>query len=306
MSKSEIELEIENKSKLQPALHVNVRKPADYDGTSSENVITSDLNTHIILGGKVQNNPDIAKAAYNSTITLVSGMATAIKNNPPKLSEAGKLTLSPQYYYDSAVIQVCEQTNVDSNFGAKIRDPLATNCSAIALKADEVRLFSRGTVKIITGIDQRDTPLPPNKNNPPPSHPKRDYSGIHLIANNSAEVVDELHPLVLGRNLEEFLNKILNEITNIYSVIQQFSEKQTTINDVVKEHTHISDFTTAPLVRGSDPLLQMSMTINNSDIKQLISINNSTLRIPNVETLRKTYLSKNQNTYINSPYNKTN
>ena len=306
MSKSEIELEIENKSKLQPALYVNVKKPADYDGTSSENVITSDLNTHIILGGKVQNNPDIAKAAYNSTITLVSGMATAIKNNAPKLSEAGKLTLSPQYYYDSAVIQICEQTNIDSNFGAKIRDPLATNCSAIALKADEVRLFSRGTVKIITGIDQRDTPLPPNTSNPPPSHPKRDYSGIHLIANNSAEIVEELHPLVLGRNLEEFLNKILNEITNIYSVIQQYADKQAAINDSVRDHTHLSDFTGAPLLRSTDPEMMAKIILKNSEIKQLLNINNSTSRIPNVETLRKTYLSKNQNTYINSPYNKTN
>jgi hypothetical protein len=155
-------------------------------------------------------------------------------------------------------------------------------------------------------MDQRDTPLPPNTNTPPPSHPKRDYSGIHLIGNNSAEVVDELHPLVLGRNLEEFLNKILNEITNIYSVIQQFSDKQTSINDAVREHTHLSDFTAKELLRGTDPLLVGNMILNNSDIKQLLNINNSTSRIPNVETLRKTYLSKNQNTYINSPHNKTN
>ena len=302
---SEIELEIENKSKLQPALHVNVGKPADYDGTSSENVITSNLNTHIILGGKVQNNPDIAKAAYNSTITLVSGMATAIKNNAPKLSEAGKLTLSPQYYYDSAVIQICEQTNVDSNFGAKIRDPLATNCSAIALKADEVRLFSRGTVKIITGIDQRDTPLPPNTSNPPPSHPKRDYSGIHLIANNSAEVVDELHPLVLGRNLEEFLIEIIKEITKIYGVIEKLCDKQAIINSTIGEHTHLSDFTGAPLLRGTDVATTELITHYDGEIRQLITTRNP-LRVAKLNNLKTNYLMKNQNTYINSPHNKTN
>lgn len=302
---SEIQLEINNKSKLQPALHVNVKKPADYDNTSSENVITSDLNTHIILGGKVQNNPDIAKAAYNSTITLVSGMATAIKNNAPKLSEAGKLTLSPQYYYDSAVIQICEQTNVDSNFGAKIRDPLATNCSAIALKADEVRLFSRGTVKIITGIDQRDTPLPPNTNNPPPSHPKREYSGIHLIANNSAETVGELHPLVLGRNLELFLNEIIEEITKIYGVIQTLSDNQTVINNTISDHTHLSDFTGAQLLRWTDPEASAKITHYNGEIKQLITIKNP-LRVAKLNNLKTTYLVSNQNTYINSPHNKTN
>ena len=302
---SEIQWEINNKSKLQPALHVNVGKPADYDNTSSEKVITSDLNTHIILGGKVQNNPDIAKAAYNSTITLVSGMATAIKNNAPKLSEAGKLTLSPQYYYDSAVIQICEQTNVDSNFGAKIRDPLAYNCSAIALKADEIRLFSRGTVKIISGIDQRDTPLPPNTSNPPPSHPKRDYSGIHLIANNSAEVVDELHPLVLGRNLEKFLIEIINEITKIYGVIEKLCDKQAKINITIGEHTHLSDFTGAPLLRGTDEATTELITHYDGEIRQLITTRNP-LRVAKLNNLKTNYLMKNQNTYINSPYNKTN
>jgi|688.fasta_scaffold394428_2 hypothetical protein len=306
MPKSEIELEIENQNKQRPSLYVNVKKPAEYDNALNEHVITSDLNTHIILGGKTQNNPDIAKATYNSTITLISGMGTAIKNKPPKLSEAGKLCFSPQYYYDSAVLQICEQTNVDANFGARIVDQKAENRSAIALKADEVRLFSRGTVKIITGIDQRDTPLPPNSRIAPPSQQNADFSGIHLIANNSAETVGELHPIVLGRNLEEFLNKILDEINKIHSVIQKLTDLQSVINDSVREHTHLSDFTAKELLRGTDPALVTPIVLNNSEIKKLINIDNSTLRVPNIENLRKTYLSSNQNTYINSIYNKTN
>ena len=212
--KRDIEIELEKQSKLKPPIYVNLKKPADYDSALGENVITSDLNTHIILGGATQNTPEIVKGIYNSTITMVSGMGTAIKNRPPPLT-AGKITLSPKFYYDSAVIQISEQTNIDSNFGARIRDPKAENASAIALKADEVRLFSRGSVKIITGIDQHDTPLSADKETMPPSHPKRDYSGIHLIANNSAETETQLHPLVLGRNLQEFLNEVLNEINNL-------------------------------------------------------------------------------------------
>ena len=306
MSESEIQLNIKNKSKLQPAVYVNVGKPADYDKNAGENVVSSDLNTHIILGGKIQNNPDMAKATYNSTITLVSGMATAIKNSAPKLSEAGKLALSSQYYYDSAVIQICEQTDVDSNFGAKIKDSNTTNCSAIALKADEIRLFSRGTVKIISGMDQRDTPLLPNTNTPPPSHPKRDYNGIHLIANNSAEVIDELHPLVLGGNLELFLNEILKEISNIYGVIERYADMQVYINRAVSNHTHISDFTAAPLIRETDPAMIGMINLQHGLIKQLLNIDNSVLRVANLETLKKTYLVSNGDTYINSPHNKTN
>jgi hypothetical protein len=305
---SDIESEIKKQSELRPAIEVNVKKPAEYDKHLSEKVIDADVNTHIILGGKTHNTPDIAKAAFTSNITLVSGMGTAIKNSPPFL-ESGKLSLSPKYYYDSAVIQISEQTDVDSNFGARIKDVTTYNRSAIALKADEVRLFSRGTVKIITGIDQADKLIPddPNKTNPP-SHSKRDLNanGIHLIANNSAENIGELQPLVLGNNLVEFLNEVLNEINKIYAVIEQVCEKQSFINEVIKEHTHLSNFIPEPLLPLTDPKLVSKITLYNEEMKQLVNINNSTSRVPNVETLRNNYLKQNPVFYINSYYNKTN
>lgn len=305
---SVIESEIKKQSQLRPATEVNVKKPAEYDNRLSEKVIDADVNTHIILGGKTHNNPDIAKAAFTSNITLVSGMGTAVKNSPPFL-DSGKLCLSPKYYYDSAVIQISEQTNVDSNFGARIRDETTYNRSAIALKADEVRLFSRGTVKIITGIDQADKPIPddPNRTNPP-SHQNRDLTanGIHLIANNSAESIGELQPLVLGNNLVQCLKEIFDEINKIYGLIDQMCELQTGINNLISDHTHLSDFTGKPLLRLTDPETIAAIIHKNSEIKLLVNINNSTSRVPNVENLKKTYLVQNPSKYINSYYNKTN
>jgi hypothetical protein len=301
----DIDIELEKQSKLKPSIYVNVKKPADYESALDENVITSDLNTHIILGGATQNTPEIAKGTYNSTITLISGMGTAIKNKPPPLT-ASKMSFSPKFYYDSALIQISEQTNVDSNFGAKIKDPKSENVSAIALKADEVRLFSRGTVKIITGIDQYDTPLPANKDVPPPSHPKRDYSGIHLIANNSVERETELHPLVLGRNLQEFLNEVLNEITNLHSLIHLITEHQSRIYNSLMGHTHFDIFSQGPLPRYTDPELIADVVQSDEEIKKLTIIDAHTKKVPNIENLRKNYLTKNPSKYINSYYNKTN
>lgn len=303
--KRDIDIEIEKQSKLKPSIYVNLKKPADYERALDENVITSDLNTHIILGGATQNTPEIAKATYNSTITLVSGMGTAIKNKPPPFT-ASKMTFSPKFYYDSALIQISEQTNVDSNFGARIRDPRAENASAIALKADEVRLFSRGTVKIITGMDQHDTPLPANKDAMPPSHPKRDYSGIHLIANNSVERETQLHPLVLGRNLQEFLNEVLNEITNLHSLIQEITIQQSKIYNSLMGHTHFDIFSQGPLPRYTDPDLITDIIESDENIKKLTIFDANTKSVPNIENLRKNYLTKNPNKYINSYYNKTN
>lgn len=303
--KSDIQVEIEKQSKLLPAQYVSVRKAAPYDGAPNEVVFQSDLNNTIILGGSPQNRPEVAKSTYTSTITLVSGMGTAIKNSPPPL-DAGKLTLSPKHYYDSAVLQICEQTDdIDSNFGARIQDEKARNRSAIALKADEVRLFSRGSVKIITGIDRADKPTPDPK---APSHPNSDleFNGIHLIANNSANNLGDLQPLVLGTNLEEFLNKVLNEINNIYALIEKVCDKQSIINDAVKQHTHLSNFIPEALLPLTDPNMVQKITLNDGEIKQIVNINNSTTRIPNIENLRKNYLIKNPVFYINSYYNKTN
>lgn len=304
VAKRDIDSGLERQNKYWPSIYVNAPRPAPFDFAPTETPITHpELNACIILGGATQNTPEIVKGTYNSTITLVSGMATAIKNQPPPTNPNGKISLSGHFYYDSAVLQISEQTNVDANFGARIKDKKAENASAIALKADEVRLFSRGSVKIITGMDQRDK-LIPDKD--APSHPKRDFSGIHLIANNAVETESQLHPLVLGRNLQEFLNEILNEITSLYSLIGLITECQVGINKTIKDHVHFDVFTQQPTIRGCDPELNMKCVEGNEILMKLTAIDTNTKSIPNIENLRKNYLTKNANKYINSYFNKTN
>lgn len=191
----------------------------------------------------------------------------------------------------------------DANFGARIKDRKAENASAIALKADEIRLFSRGSVKIITGMDQRDKLISDKE---APSHPKRDFSGIHLIANNAVNVESELHPIVLGRNLEEFLNEVLNEINNIHSIINLITKQQSIINKAIMQHTHLDIFTQSPLPPYTDPALSAAIEICGTKITKLTEIDANTKTVPNIENLRKNYLTKNPNKYINSYYNKTN
>ena len=144
--------QISKKSQLGPPVWVNANRPAAYNNAPNEQVLQTELNATIILGGATKNTPEIARTKNTATITLVAGMSTAIKGKQP--ADAAKLELSNKFYYDSAVIQISELTNVDSNFGARIVDTNAQNASAVAIKADEVRLFSRGYCKIITGIDQ--------------------------------------------------------------------------------------------------------------------------------------------------------
>lgn len=300
---AEWQSQLKKQAQLLPSVYVDVRKPARYDNSLNEKVIEIDSSAHIVLGGNPQNVPEIAKARFNGNITLVAGLGTAIKNNPVPLSVSGALPFSSKFYYDSAVIQISEQTNVDSNFGARIRDRNAENASAVALKADEIRLFSRGSVKIITGIDQRDKHI---SDKDAPSHPKRDYSGIHLIANNSVDTETQLQPLVLGRNLQEFLNEVLNEISNLHNIIQKVAELQYMSNEALLQHTHLDPFFQSPLPIYTDPNLNSNIAICNTELEKITVIDANTKTIPNIENLRKNYLTKNPNKYINSYFNKTN
>lgn len=300
---NKIDQQISKKSQLGPPVWVNANRPAAYNNAPNEQVLQTELNATIILGGATKNTPEIARTKNTATITLVAGMSTAIKGKQP--AEAAKLELSNKFYYDSAVIQISELTSVDSNFGARIVDRNAENASAVAIKADEVRLFSRGSCKIITGIDQMEKDKVTKDPNAP-SHPNRDFSGIHLIANNAVDNEQQLHPLVLGRNLEEFLNKVLDEIQNLHAKIKEVFDAQSIINQALRDHTHISDFTAAPLPLWTDPKMLASVEEGQFQINTLTELLTTTKTIPNIENLRNNYLVKNPNKYINSYYNKTN
>lgn len=283
----------------------NARTPAkpEYIRAPGDNVVTSENNNIIVLGkdrvGPPGSGNDI-RPLNSSAITLCAGLGTAIKNQQIPLDS--KATFSNGFYYESAIVYVSEQTDVDRFFNCGSQSENSKNSSAVVLKADEVRLLSRGQIKLITGVDQMDSSVVVNDPNAP-SHPKRDFSGISLIANNDET---DVQPIVKGLNLEDFLVKLLDELQACYGVITNLAKSQADINDVIKNHTHMSDFTGAPLIINTDPAMLAGISINQALINVQCSNEIHTRRITNIESLRKNYLVKNPKTYINSTYNKTN
>ena len=170
------------------------------------------------------------------------------------------------------------------------------------MKADELRLFARGQVKIVTGMDQFDKGAVVSDPEAP-SHPKRDFSGISLVANNNDV---DMQPLVKGSNLEDFLNKLLDELEAAYGMINRLFDAQSKINEVIRNHTHLSDFTGAPLLINTDVAMVTGIDINQGTINQLSLSEIHNRRVSNIENMRKNYLQKNPKSYINSMYNKTN
>lgn len=270
----------------------------EYLKSACEVIKQGESNSIIVIGktgaGPAGYGNPGTKGINASSIVHAAGVGTAVKNQ--QIPQDARVQFSPNFYYESAVIFISEQTDIDDDFNyAGINKSYDT--SAIALKADEVRMFSRGEIRLVTGMDKTESPVPGG-----PNHPNRDNCGISLIANNNDA---DLQFMVKGQNLLEFLGKVLDEMKRMYQKINEGFNAQSIINEAVSKHTHMSNFTASPLLPYTDPNLNEMMQHGQSMINKMES-NITSMRTNHIESLRKNYLSENSAKYINSKFNKVN
>ena len=127
---------------------------------------------------------------------------------------------------DCARIYISQKAKIDQYFNlASGWVGSADGTSAIGIKADDIRIMSRQGVKIVTGTD---------------SHNSRDVElnstyGIDLIAGNND---DDIQPLVKGDNLVACLVKIIDNLNQLNSVVDQLSSVVMNMNGAIMGHTH--------------------------------------------------------------------
>jgi len=152
---------------------------------------------------------------------------------PPELQdydlEYGK---HPGMVMDAARIYISQMTIIDKNFnikedirGAGAVADTAAPTSGIMLKADKVRLHSRQDIKIVTGgpyeyVNSQGNTITRN-------------NGIHLIAENGEDrdgTVVPQQPMVLGNNLVDCINSILQLIKQLNDRVDTFVAQQNKFN----------------------------------------------------------------------------
>lgn len=268
---------------------------------AGEKVIKGDSNNSgIILGRDSPNGYGTGESAVGNTncssIEIVVGRGTAIADQRPP---SGKL-VDASTYYDAAKIYISERTNIDSAFNYRGVIPGTSEYqSAIALKADQVRLFSRGHTIISSGMDN--IPKASATRDPKaPQFKKRDHSGIYLVANNTGG----LQPLVKGQNLQEYLQKMSDQIIILHSLVAKFIEYQQEYNRRISEHRHKSEIDPEGGMAYQSPELELAMSLHDSfvssDCYQKLSDSVNT-----ITSFKNNYLTDG-NKSINSKYNKTN
>jgi hypothetical protein len=225
-----------------------------------------------------------------ATIDLVAGRVSAIPVEYEKNGE--KLYVDPSFTLDAARIYISQMTDVDDNF--LLVDGFignAKNKSAIAMKADGIRIIGREGIKLVTKPDDL------------LSSGEKQYSnvGVEIIANNDDT---QLQPMVLGNNLVLCLREIINEVDKLQNRVAIFMDAQSKFNKEVANHTHISPFNAQPTLKSSELIVANTVLKN----KKLFKVDfGYYLQKVNLSGIITAYLSAHSGlASIRSKYNKVN
>ncbi len=204
-----------------------------YSKSQNEYVIKNDFsNSYITLG---KDRPSVKGSGYGgsgdvkcSSIDLVVGRISQVKNETTE--DGDVLYADNNNTLDSARIYISQKTDVDENF--KLVDGSIGNSkakSAIALKADGVRIIAREGIKLVTKTDFANS------------------GGAEVLENNGIELIalnddKTLQPMLLGENTVECLTELIFEINKFKNRVEYFIQEQQKYNDEIMNHTHISPF----------------------------------------------------------------
>ena len=268
---------------------------------ANSTVIKNNHNAFLVLG---KDRPASVASGYGgagstecASIDMVVGLQAMAPYGP-----RNNVFANPSMMMDSARVMVSQMTDVDFNFGiVSGKQGTSKGESAAAVKADAVRLIARsGGIKLVTGTDPKNSK----------GAPLFSISGIELIAGNDDNKrglkgfteMNNLQPIPKGDNLELYLEKMMNRIDAIASILSDHMKAQGNLNTLLSSHVHLCTAPGAP----SAPSIELMIGT------PIISIvNNAFVKIPNyfnrinMSTTKLNYSKKYGGININSRYNRT-
>lgn len=198
-------------------------KLPNYNEAESEKVISGLNNTYIVLG---RDRPADIFSGYGGkgqdkcgSIDIVAGRTSAVIRD---YDGDEKVYTDPSIVFDASRITISQKSDVDDNF--YLPGKSYKGKASIAIKSDNIRIIAREAIKLVANNDEFDSN----------GELKVMNNGIHLYGSQDSK----LQPMVMGDNLSEFLDRILeqigqntSEITNIYKILLSLSRS-------LARHTH--------------------------------------------------------------------
>tara|TARA_Y100000310_G_scaffold311907_1_gene358649 strand:+ start:1265 stop:2320 length:1056 start_codon:yes stop_codon:yes gene_type:complete len=261
-----------------------------------------------------------------ATIDIVVGRQSANAFSHTKRKEGeGKITVhklwaNPDFQRDAARIYISQKTDVDANFGLAAGQIGSTPSvdmnrvnmlmakhdissvgkgpaqgyspsprSAIALKADGIRLIAREGIKLVTRTDVKNSQ----------GSCIQGIQGVDIIAGNDDEY---LQPMVKGDNLQMALERLVKHVDGLTGVVDAMLLHQNCLNYAITHHFHFGFYgqptTTSPNVQTAG----IKTSVNHlSQSKRSYGLMKT-----NLAGFSKKFLDPTGKKYINSRYNNVN
>tara|TARA_R100000008_G_scaffold14345_1_gene6981 strand:+ start:785 stop:1795 length:1011 start_codon:yes stop_codon:yes gene_type:complete len=292
--------------------NVRVAPMVKREDLACEKVIRGvDNNCFIVLGNDRVEKAHTGYGGKGHTQSDSIDIVVGLGGNSPKEVDGNdnEVTTNPNFYIDAARIYISQKTDIDKNFGigqfgntGKNRSGVTQDNpndddggamaakSGIAVKADNVRIIGRESIRIVTGTDALNSKEGEVLSN----------SGIEIVAMNK---VQDLQPMVLGDNLIQFGKEVMKKIRDISTILDAFVTYQTKFNGVVMSHHHHSPFFGIPTTPSPMTLPAGAQVQIESLSKTKMSI---VTHIANLATMETNYLEPSGGNYINSRLNKVN
>ena len=266
-----------------------------------------DNNAFIVIGNDRAGKAHTGYAGQGHTqcdaIDIVAGVGG---HSPQEVdSKERDVFTNPNFFLDAARIYISQKTDVDKNFGiaefglaesgvADDKDSKDIGIygakSAIAVKADNVRLIGRESIRLVTGTDAKNSQ----------GGDALAKTGIELIAMNDPKT---LQPMVLGDNLIEALDTILDNLESLAKIMHGYTKYQMKYNQAVSKHTHMSPF----FARSTLKSPAITVAGIQLDIETAANTELSILKhLTNLAGVRHNFLIDSGESFINSRLNKVN
>ena len=219
-------------------------KVPEFDDAPCERVISGNHNAFVVLGrdrhGSWASGNGGRGMLQCGMIDLVAGRGQLVIANNEKESKINPLEgvefVGPMFHSDAARIYITQKTeDIDKYFGLKQSGgPTSINKSAVATKADQVRIIGREKVRIYCG--------------------RGNFEGFEkgvgetncLGERLQGQVIElqvgdqEMHPMVLGNKLVEYLKKQQEVNRKVYKQLLEMNIHLTTLNAAVSVLTLVA------------------------------------------------------------------
>lgn len=287
------------------SVHEPVPKYLASDSEMTPKPIKGANNTWIILGRDRVSNRATGYGGKGHTqsgaIDIVVGLGAPYPRrfNCDESGTPVDVKVNKNFTTDAARIYISQKTDVDENFNLSTNEDMLKHSSskypsrgrsAIAIKADAIRIIGREGIKLVTRTDSNN------------SQGGKILStvGIDLVAGNNSK---DLQPMVKGENLVAALNDILVLIQQLSGLVYANIQNQADFNSVIAGHVHVSPMGGAPTT-PSIPIVCSGTknaidTFKNQTMGQLAFMKN-------IEAFRTKYTSPSATINIRSKYNNVN